>query len=132
MRVFHSFCFVLVIHWVSSKSAGAVRISFQSSSPLADYYVLIYIFVSTPSLTVIRSPELKIIDHLRTSAPVDPKAPNFHSVTNLSEGSLFGELEPKDTEWLCAGGFVTETQTFYTVTEDGQFLNCQVIHSSVG
>lgn len=90
-------------------------------------------FREYPSLTVIHSPELKIIDHLRTSAPVDPKAPNFHSVTtNLSEGSLFGELEPKDTEWLCAGGFVTETQTFYTVTEDGQFLNCQIIHSSVG
>ncbi|KAF9036202.1 oxidative stress survival Svf1-like protein [Panaeolus papilionaceus] len=68
-----------------------------------------------------------------SSAPVDPHAPNFHSVsTNLAEGDLFGELEPKDTEWLCAGGFVTETQTFYVIADDGTSIMCQVIHSSVG
>ncbi|PPQ66222.1 hypothetical protein CVT24_000334 [Panaeolus cyanescens] len=68
-----------------------------------------------------------------SSAPVDPTAPNFHSVsTNLSEGDLFGELEQKDTEWLCAGGFVTETQTFYIVADDGTSIMCQIIHSSVG
>ena len=68
-----------------------------------------------------------------TSPPVDPTAPNFHAVANnVSETELFGELEPKDTEWLCSGGFVTETQTFYVITDDGTSLMCQVIHSSVG
>jgi hypothetical protein len=46
---------------------------------------------------------------------------------------LFGELEPKDTEWLAtSSGFVTETQTFYHFLEDGSSLMFQVIHSSVG
>ena len=64
---------------------------------------------------------------------VDPKAPNFHAVaSNVAGTELFGELEPKDTEWLCSGGFVTETQTFYVITDDGTSLMCQVIHSSVG
>jgi len=68
-----------------------------------------------------------------TSPPVDPTAPNFHAVTsNVADTELFGELEPKDTEWLCSGGFVTETQTFYVITDDGTSLMCQVIHSSVG
>ncbi|KDR76252.1 hypothetical protein GALMADRAFT_247550 [Galerina marginata CBS 339.88] len=68
-----------------------------------------------------------------TAPPVDPHAPNFHSVSDkFSETELFGELEPKDTEWLCAGGFVTETQIFYVITEDGTSLMCQVIHSAVG
>ncbi|KAJ6531816.1 oxidative stress survival, Svf1-like protein [Mycena capillaripes] len=66
-----------------------------------------------------------------TSAPVDPTAPNFHPVTNQAK-EVFGKLEPKDTEWLCSGGFVAETQTFYTIGEDGTFLMCQIIHSSVG
>jgi len=65
--------------------------------------------------------------------PVDPKAPNFHPVSSrYSPQELFGELEPKDTEWACAGGFVTETQTFYTITDDGVSVMCQVIHSAVG
>jgi hypothetical protein len=64
---------------------------------------------------------------------VDPKAPNFHAVaSNVAGTELFGELQPKDTEWLCSGGFVTETQTFYVITDDGTSLMCQVIHSSVG
>jgi len=64
---------------------------------------------------------------------VDPKAPNFHAVaSNVAGTELFGELEPKDTEWLCSGGFVTETQTFYVITDDGTSLMCQVIHSSIG
>ncbi|KAJ3512666.1 hypothetical protein NLJ89_g3388 [Agrocybe chaxingu] len=68
-----------------------------------------------------------------TAPPVDPTAPNFHSVSsNVPENEIFGELEPKDTEWACAGGFVTETQTFYVTTEDGANIMCQVIHSSVG
>ncbi|PFH52999.1 hypothetical protein AMATHDRAFT_73812 [Amanita thiersii Skay4041] len=68
-----------------------------------------------------------------TAAPVDPTAPNFHPVSSRYPAKeLFGALEPKDTEWTCAGGFVTETQTFYTITEDGTSLMCQVIHSAVG
>lgn len=68
-----------------------------------------------------------------TSPPVDPRAPTFHAVsTNLADADLFGELEPNDTEWLCSGGFVTETQIFYVITDDGTSIMCQVIHSSVG
>jgi hypothetical protein len=69
----------------------------------------------------------------RTSPPVDPTAPTFHPVSsNFKPSELFGELEPKDTEWLCAGGFVTETQIFYNILEDGTSLMCQVIYSSIG
>uniref|UniRef100_A0A8H7Y2Y3 Survival factor 1 n=1 Tax=Psilocybe cubensis TaxID=181762 RepID=A0A8H7Y2Y3_PSICU len=68
-----------------------------------------------------------------TAPPVDPTAPNFHSVSSsVPENELFGELEPKDTSLLCAGGFVTETQTFYVITEDGTSVMCQIIHSAVG
>ncbi|KAJ7475871.1 oxidative stress survival Svf1-like protein [Mycena latifolia] len=67
-----------------------------------------------------------------TSPPVDPDAPTFHPVSALAAKEVFGQLEPKDTEWLCAGGFVTETQVFYTMGEDGTFLICQIIHSAVG
>ncbi|KAJ6576464.1 oxidative stress survival Svf1-like protein [Mycena vulgaris] len=66
-----------------------------------------------------------------TSAPVDPDAPTFHPVSSQDK-DLFGQLEAKDTEWLCAGGFATETQVFYTIGEDGTFLICQIIHSAVG
>jgi Svf1-like N-terminal lipocalin domain/Svf1-like C-terminal lipocalin-like domain len=45
---------------------------------------------------------------------------------------VFGELEPKDTEWTCSGGFVAETQTWYNILEDGTFVICQVIYSSIG
>ena len=69
----------------------------------------------------------------RTTAPVDSTAPNFHPVSSRYDThELFGELEPKDQEWTCAGGFVAETQTFYTITDQGISLMCQVIHSSVG
>ncbi|KAF9030992.1 oxidative stress survival, Svf1-like protein [Hymenopellis radicata] len=68
-----------------------------------------------------------------TSPPVDPKAPNLHSVTDaVKDGQFYGELTPKDTEWACPGGFAAETQVFYTNTEDGKSLMCQVIHSSIG
>ncbi|PPQ64562.1 hypothetical protein CVT26_001960 [Gymnopilus dilepis] len=68
-----------------------------------------------------------------TAPPVDPHAPNFNSVSSrYPDNELFGELEPKDNEWACAGGFVTETQTLYVITEDGTSVMCQVIHSSVG
>ncbi|KAK7033145.1 Svf1-like-domain-containing protein [Favolaschia claudopus] len=66
-----------------------------------------------------------------TSAPVDPNAPTFHPVTTLAK-ETYGELQPKDTEWLCSGGFVAETQIFYTTCDDGTFMMCQIIHSSVG
>jgi len=43
-------------------------------------------------------------------------------------------LDAKDTEWACNTntGFNTETQTWYTVLEDGTWLMCQVIWSYVG
>ncbi|KAG8711796.1 putative cell survival pathways protein [Ceratobasidium sp. 394] len=67
------------------------------------------------------------------SAAADPKAPNFHPVTSKTAPSeLFGQLTPKDTEWTCAGGFVTETQVWYHLLEDGTFIMCQIIHSAVG
>ncbi|EJD06688.1 survival factor 1 [Fomitiporia mediterranea MF3/22] len=67
------------------------------------------------------------------SGPVDPNATTFHPVASrYSDNEIAGELEPKDLEWLCAGGFVSETQTYYHFLEDGTFLMCQVIHSSIG
>ncbi|TFK75229.1 oxidative stress survival, Svf1-like protein [Pluteus cervinus] len=63
----------------------------------------------------------------------DSNAPNFHPVSDrYKEDELFGELSPKDTEWQCASGFVTETQVFYITTESGASLMCQVIHSATG
>lgn len=63
----------------------------------------------------------------------DPNALNFRPVTSaFPPNELFGKLEPKDTEWACAKGFITETQTWYHVLEDGTFFMCQVIHSSIG
>ncbi|KAH9935260.1 oxidative stress survival Svf1-like protein [Amylocystis lapponica] len=68
-----------------------------------------------------------------TSAPVDPNAPNFRPVSSAyGVEELFGELEPKDTEWACPGGFAVETQIWYNFLEDGTSLMCQVIHSAVG
>ncbi|KAJ7364061.1 survival factor 1 [Mycena albidolilacea] len=66
-----------------------------------------------------------------TSAPVDPDAPTFHPITTQTT-ELYGQLEPKDTEWLCSSGFVAESQIFYTIGDDGTFMMCQIIHSSVG
>jgi hypothetical protein len=68
-----------------------------------------------------------------TSAPADPTAQNFHPATEgLAPGDLFAELKPEDNHWLCAGGFVTETQIWYQIFNDGTFVMCQVLHSSVG
>ncbi|KAI9439968.1 oxidative stress survival Svf1-like protein [Lactarius indigo] len=69
-----------------------------------------------------------------SSAPaVDPQAPNFLPVSSLfTSDELYGELESKDLEWKCESGFVTETQIWYSILEDGSSLMCQVIHSSVG
>ena len=67
------------------------------------------------------------------SSTVNPNAPTFHSVTTRFSGDdLVGQLDAKDHEWTCAGGFATETQTFYNVIEGGQYLMVQVVHSSVG
>ncbi|EKM78881.1 hypothetical protein AGABI1DRAFT_114442 [Agaricus bisporus var. burnettii JB137-S8] len=68
-----------------------------------------------------------------TSAPADLTAQNFTPVNSgLSAEELCGELQQSDTEWLCAGGFATETQIWYVVTEDGKSVMCQIIHSAVG
>lgn len=66
-----------------------------------------------------------------TSAPVG--GANFTAITDVTpQDSLFGPLEPKDLEWTCAGGFTTETQTWYTILKDGSFATSQIIHSAVG
>lgn len=58
---------------------------------------------------------------------------NFHAITDtVSQDSLFGPLTPTDLEWTCAGGFTTETQTWYSVLQDGSFATSQIIHSAVG
>ncbi|KAF9003969.1 survival factor 1 [Cyathus striatus] len=69
-----------------------------------------------------------------TAPPVDPHAPNFHSVASkYPENELFGELEPSDLEWACiTSGFITETHVWYTITDTGLSIMCQVIHSAVG
>ncbi|KAF7796603.1 hypothetical protein EIP86_007785 [Pleurotus ostreatoroseus] len=68
-----------------------------------------------------------------TVAPADPNAPNFHPVSDLFKpDELYGELDPKDTEWVCPGGFAVETHTYYNVLQDGTSIMCQVIHSAVG
>lgn len=48
--------------------------------------------------------------------------------------ATFGPLTSQDTSWLCAGGFTTETQTFYAMTEGEtpKLIMAQVIHSAVG
>ncbi|KAJ8455498.1 hypothetical protein ONZ45_g18930 [Pleurotus djamor] len=68
---------------------------------------------------------------MRLSRPEHQR--NFHPVSSrYEEKDLFGELETKDLEWTCPGNFATETQTFYTLGDDGTSLMCQVIHSAVG
>ncbi|KZT20138.1 survival factor 1 [Neolentinus lepideus HHB14362 ss-1] len=68
-----------------------------------------------------------------SGATADPHATNFHPVSSRPDSDLFGELEPKDTEWQATtSGFITETQIWYTTLEDGTSVMVQVIHSSVG
>lgn len=63
----------------------------------------------------------------------DSSAPNLHPVSSRYQPEeLFSPLNETDLEWTCAGGFATETQTFYQILNDGRFLMCQVIHSSTG
>ena len=62
-----------------------------------------------------------------------PAGPQLHPVQGqFPQEALFGKLVKEDTEWLCAGGFITETQTFYATTSTGGFVMCQVVHSSIG
>lgn len=62
-----------------------------------------------------------------------PTGPVIHPVQlRFGQEALFGPLVKEDTQWLCAGGFITETQTFYATTSSGALVMCQVIHSSVG
>ncbi|KAG8816310.1 putative cell survival pathways protein, partial [Serendipita sp. 399] len=59
--------------------------------------------------------------------------PNLHPVSSAyGPAELFSPLVPTDLEWTCAGGFATETQTFYQILDDGRFMMCQIIHSSTG
>lgn len=69
----------------------------------------------------------------RSGSTVDPQAQNIQPVSSaFKPEELFGELQAEDLHWKCAGGFVTETQTFYHILDDGTFLMCQIIHSSTG
>jgi len=91
----------------------------------SNYHVLLVFLVS------VRCPCSPYAQIVRRTT--DPTAQNFHPVSSaFKPNELFGALEQKDTEWLCAGGFVTETQIWYTILEDGTSLMCQIIHSSVG
>ncbi|KAI5478935.1 survival factor 1 [Pseudohyphozyma bogoriensis] len=66
-------------------------------------------------------------------APAAKPGENLHSVAlAFDQEALFGPLVKEDTEWLCAGGFITETQIFYCTLKDGGYFMVQVIHSSVG
>lgn len=58
--------------------------------------------------------------------------PNFRAVSDTPQDRLYGQMEAKDLEWTCAGGFTTETETWYTVLNDGAFATSQIIHSAVG
>ena len=70
---------------------------------------------------------------LDETSTTDPTAQNFHPVSSeFKPEDLAGPLEPKDLELTCAGGFVTETQIWYSTLEDGSSLMCQLIHSAVG
>jgi len=69
----------------------------------------------------------------RSGSTADPQAQNIHPISSaFKPDELFGELEAEDLHWTCASGFVTETQTFYHILDDGTFLTCQVIHSATG
>lgn len=99
--------------------------------PRRAHHALLILLVSAICLFSVAL--LRSICLCSTSAPVDPKAPNFHPVNaGKSASELFGELEPKDTEWTCPGGFAVETQVWYHVLDNGCHLMCQVIHSAVG
>ncbi|PWY97335.1 oxidative stress survival, Svf1-like protein [Testicularia cyperi] len=72
-------------------------------------------------------------DAAATGGAAGPASSNFHAITDsFSQDALNGPLEPSDLEWTCAGGFTTETQTWYTVLDDGAFATSQIIHSAVG
>lgn len=77
--------------------------------------------------------EALISIHDRSGSTSNPQAQNIHPVSSaFKPEELFGELEAEDLNWTCASGFVTETQTFYHLLDDGTFLTCQVIHSTTG
>ncbi|KAG8921591.1 putative cell survival pathways protein, partial [Tulasnella sp. 418] len=64
---------------------------------------------------------------------VDPTAQNIHPITSSTAPADFcGELSPDDFNWSQSGGFVSETQTWYHILDDGSLLMSQVIYSSVG
>lgn len=71
-----------------------------------------------------------------TTAPTTPDTPTLDPVSSrYSSDHLFGEIQSPDPEngWACStSGFITETDTFYTLFEDGGVLSTQIIHSSVG
>lgn len=59
--------------------------------------------------------------------------PNFFPVTSTAPGG-YTALTPKDTEWACETkkGFNSETQTWYSILEDGSMMMVQIIWSYIG
>lgn len=58
--------------------------------------------------------------------------PNFKPVSDTPQDQLFGELTPTDLSWVQAGGFTTETYTWYSILPDGALVSAQIIHSAIG
>lgn len=107
-----------------------LRTKLLCSLLLLQHYVFLFPVVGVLD----SSTDLLLPSNSFRTKPVDSNAPNFHSVSSrYSDSDLLGELEPTDTEWLCStNGFITETQTWYVLAEDGTSIMCQVIHSAVG
>lgn len=58
--------------------------------------------------------------------------PNFQPISDTPQDKLFGALTPADLSWVQAGGFTTETYTWYSILADGTFVTAQIIHSAIG
>lgn len=93
---------------------------------------LVSYFAAQNILKYQRQTTLIMSSWFSSAAPRDPSELIHPVQTRYAPAALFGALVPEDLQWLCAGGFVTETQTFYITTATGGLVMCQVIHSSVG
>lgn len=69
----------------------------------------------------------------QAGAPEGVTGTNFCAVTDkFDQGNLFGPLDRADLEWTCPTYISTETETWYTIIEDGAFVMCQIIYSPIG
>ncbi|KAF9147522.1 putative cell survival pathways protein [Linnemannia schmuckeri] len=78
-----------------------------------------------------------------TGYGAQPGAPKPGDIPNAGEGvksaaslckdrNYYSELSTKDLEWTIAATASTETQTFYCITDQGNFGHVQLIHSNLG